>query len=197
MTRTRGGLLLATLGIALGVASPSPARADDAGAEGYRFLGQLIASGIELLVPDARYELAGDDADDGWVLSFPIHLYHRGLSRDLSDDDSEYRGHVHLSLFVEPQIRVSGANQWRGLAGARLGLYPLWQNPEWFPGLVLEGGGLAGEDGNGGFGGIGLSWPTSHFYRVHSFSILFRRSYTDDSDPRSDVSVDFMVLLPD
>jgi len=140
----------------------------------------------EWLIPDVRYEF-GDD--HGWVLSFPVQLV-----------QASALGWSHLSLFVEPQLRVSGEDRWRLVGGGRVGLYPVWGHGL---GLIGEAGGVLGEDGNGYLigGGLALTLDASDAvldgrrrprWTFPSLALVARRTWTDAAvaDRRWDLSLD-------
>ncbi|QDE90666.1 hypothetical protein BHS06_17800 [Myxococcus xanthus] len=139
---------------------------------------------LEPLVPDVRYEW-GPDAQEGWVLSWPIHPW------ALPPLDVPGPTLV-VSPFLEPQLRL-GRSAFRMLAGARVYAFP---DAARF-GVLAEGAGLWGQDGSGGVAGLGLSYDFIERHRdtvPWTLSVVVRRAWTGEGN-RLDVSLDVTVPL--
>lgn len=147
-------------------------------------LGVISGIAVEVAIPDVRYEWV-DEGDNGWTLSWPVHLVQHRIGR------------THLSLFGEPQLRVTGDNQLRVLGGIRMTTIPLAGVPF---GLLVEVGGLWGEDGNGGFVGGGIAWDMvdaasedDSFPALPTLSLVYRQVFTGGID-RGDLALDMMLF---
>ncbi len=156
-------------------------------------LGVITAWGLEVIVPDLRYEqpASGEDGDDGWVVSWPVHLVEWRPDR-----------RVWMSAFVEPQLRTTGDNQWRALAGGRLNAVPFSRargsGLPGLPGVLIEAGGVVGQDGHGAMVAAGVVWDVFNLTAqdedlAPTLSFVYRRVFTDEGD-RADLSVDVVLF---
>lgn len=156
-------------------------------------LGVITAWGLEVLVPDLRYEQRVDGAggDDGWVVSWPVHLVEWRPDR-----------RVWMSAFVEPQLRTTGGNQWRALAGGRLNAVPFSRargsGLPGLPGVLIEAGGVVGQDGHGAMVGAGIVWDVFNLTAqdedlAPTVAFVYRRVFTDEGD-RAELSVDVVLF---
>lgn len=149
-----------------------------------------IPAVIEVAIPDVRLELREDLQHA--VLSWPVHLRlvdAGGIRQTTHTTLAAPR--VELTLFLEPQLALDENNACRGLLGARVfGGLPIGSG---LIALVLEGGGLAGTDGHGGFAGGGLAMGTIFDKNFPYLALVARRVWTTGG-ARVDFSLD--VVLP-
>ncbi len=141
---------------------------------------------LEPLIPDLRRELG---ATEGWVLSWPIHpLPTTYLPLGPLT--------LHASPFLEPQVTV-GAWALRGIAGARLSMFP----GHFRVGVLVEGGVLY-DLGLGAVVGAGLSYDLIERHLgtfPWTLSLVVRRTTARltaaPGQTRYDVSLDVMVPI--
>ena len=164
---------------ALVAGAPVPAAADNG-------MGQ-IAEGIiglgfvsELLIPDLRLVIGADD--HLFALSWPIVL----ASVKVVRGDAVGLG---LHPFVEPQWQPT-REALRLAGGARLLLFRPESEVQFAP--LIEGGGLAGQDGSGWFAGGGLCLGVPEL--GIAFGLVARVNRTDEED-RFDLALDFQMPL--
>jgi hypothetical protein len=132
---------------------------------------------VEVLFPDMRLQAPAPlgSGINSLVLSWPVHVV--GVTT------RTFPSRAGASLFVEPAISTNNVAL-RGLAGVRaFGVY------ERFLGAAVEGGGVVGLDGSGGFvgGGPAVGW--------RGILALVARRYFIPGDPRWDFT--FELSVPD
>lgn len=136
----------------------------------------------ELVIPDVRREVPFGDAGPRWVLSWPIVPVSIALQ--------EYRDSPHgirLAPFGEPQLRCSGELPGlRFAAGARMTWFRDGLSPS------LEGGAVVGDDGAGGFAGVGAGLGS--FTEKATLSLVTRFVMTTD-ERRVDLALDVQFPL--
>lgn len=156
-------------------------------AEGLEGIVRVMKIG-ELIVPDLRLELASGDKR----LVFAVPVAYTVASPRIAG-----RFGATLVGFAEPQLRVTGDTSLRALAGGRLYLHahaPLpdvWEAGSGF-GLLVEAGGLVGQDGSGGFAGAGIAYGDLPF--GVSIALVSRLALTTEEN-RVDFALDFQVPL--
>ncbi|MGA9520272.1 MAG: hypothetical protein WBV82_02340 [Myxococcaceae bacterium] len=151
-----------------------------------------VPAGIEVLIPDLRYELSS--RPDAWVLSWPVHLrlVDSGGIRQ-TEHTTLAAPRAELTAFLEPQIALHETTAYRGLTGLR-GFGGLPVGAALF-GLVAEGGGLIGTDGTGGFVGGGLAFAMLFDHNFPYIAVVARHAWTTQGT-RVDFAVDVVLPFP-
>lgn len=174
-------------------ARPAPAYGiGEPGDRTFEVLLYSIPALVEVALPDVRLEL--NEQRPSAVLSWPAHL------RLWDAGGIRYTPHTtlaapraELTAFLEPQLAFGEPWALRGLAGARVfGGLPLQAG---LVGALLEGGGLVGSDGHGGFVGGGIAIGTVFDRNFPMVALVARRTWTT-TGPRVDVSLDVVLALP-
>lgn len=134
--------LATTLAAGLALLAPATARAGE-----LTGIGGLFA-GIEVLIPDVRFEIPWGWEDARWTLSWPLTV--RSGTVDLGDTVR-----IGFSHFGEVQYGLDQRSL-RGLLGERLMLGSAEDDDGWMP--VAEVAGLLGADGSGVVLGVGFGF---------------------------------------
>jgi len=164
-------------------AAAGTAHADDDD-DGFERSLSEAAHMAEMVVPDLRLELPSS-GDSGLVLSWPLTLSpFTWILNESEENWREGRRYFAVQPFIEPQVR-SGKVRIGGGTRLIIGQIVL---------AMVEGGGLAGEDGHGGFAGAGIGRSSDP--RWMSATFVVRRVWTTEGY-RVDFCLDFQFPLND
>jgi hypothetical protein len=101
-------------------------------------------SWAEPFVPEFRAEAPVGFTELNWQVALPVHF--AVLARQTE------RANYILDVAVEPQYQINH-REWRGTLGCRF----THLITAWSKGWFVEGGGLVGQDGHGGYLGLGFA----------------------------------------
>jgi hypothetical protein len=176
----------------------SPLRAEaygigEPGDRSFEVILYSIPALVEVAIPDVRLEVS-EARGQNPVLSWPVHLrlFETGGIRQ-TEHTTLAAPRLESTLFLEPQLALGDALQYRGILGARLmGGLPIGSA---LAGLLLEGGGLLGTDGHGGFVGGGLCFALLFDRNFPYVAVVARRTWTA-AEARVDFALDFVLPFP-
>lgn len=179
-----GALLASTGARAYGIGEP--------GDRSFEVILYSIPASIEVAIPDVRLEL--DERGQSTVLSWPAHLRLFGAGGIRPTEHTTLAApRAEATLFLEPQLAFRDVTAFRGLAGTRLyGGLPIQAA---LVGLVAEGGGLLGTDGNGMFVGGGLTFGVLMDRNFPYLALVVRQVWTTHL-PRVDFALDVVMPFP-